>query len=160
MKSLSQYISEAFNFRINRDSEKNVYSYFPKTKDELIEIIADHYKNNTYDLNDIDVSQIEDFSDLFFDDENTGNPKFDISRWDVSNSENFEWMFYSCSNFNCDLSNWNVSKGINFKKMFYKCKNFNSDLSQWNVNNGEYFLDMFYKCPIKQEFKPKHKDIE
>jgi len=160
MKSLSQHVKEEFNFRINRDSAKNVYSYFPKTNDELRKIIEDHYTAGIYDLNDIDVSQIKDFSDLFFKDNNTGNPEFDVSRWDVSNGINFRLMFYNCEKFNSDLSQWNVSNGEYFSGMFEGCTNFNSDLSNWNVSKGIKFVGMFKNCPIKQEFKPKHENIE
>jgi len=80
MKSLSQHVKEEFNFRINRDSAKITYNYSPKTKDELTQIIKDHYDNKVYDLNDIDVSQITDFSEIFVMDEKTGNPQFDVSK--------------------------------------------------------------------------------
>jgi len=146
LHSLNNFIKEAFNFRINRDSAKNTYSYSPKTTDELKQIIQDHYDNNIYNLNDIDVSHITDFSKIFLDDENTGNPEFDVSKWDVSNGKIFEYMFNKCYNFNCDLSRWNVSSGINFKFMFSGCNNFNSDLSNWNVSNGKEFEFMFDRC--------------
>ncbi|MBO6273355.1 BspA family leucine-rich repeat surface protein [bacterium] len=69
------------------------YKYFPKTKSELQEIIKEHYKNNNYNLNDINVSQITDFSSLFSFDSNTGNKNFNISYWDVSKGEDFSYMF-------------------------------------------------------------------
>ena len=70
------------------------YKYFPKDKDELREIIEEHYKNHNYNLNDIDVSQITDFSFLFTNDAYTGYKDFDISKWDVSNGVDFSYMFY------------------------------------------------------------------
>ena len=72
------------------------YKYFPKTKSELQEIIRDHYIKHNYNLNDIDVSLITDFSKLFKDDRKTGNKDFDVRYWDVSNGEDFQsyvlWM--------------------------------------------------------------------
>ena len=146
MKSLSQYIKEEFKFRINKETAKVKYNYFVETKDELKQIIQDHYANNIYNLNDINTSRIEDFSELFLYDSNTGNPEFDVSEWDVSNGKTFEEMFAKCDNFNCDLSNWTVSKGENFKFMFSGCNNFNSDLSNWDVSNGIDFAVMFAGC--------------
>ena len=124
------------------------YKYFPKDKDELQKIIKEHYKNNIFNLNDIDVSQITDFSYLFYDDKHTGHKDFDVSYWDVSNGVDFGLMFAKCTEFNSDLSQWNVSKGKDFTKMFAFCRNFNSDLSQWDVSEGIYFSEMFYACNI------------
>ncbi|MBO6271696.1 BspA family leucine-rich repeat surface protein [bacterium] len=106
------------------------YKYFPKDKDELKKIIGEHYKNHNYNLNDIDVSEITDFSKLFYEDEHiTGYKDFDISHWDVSNGVNFSAMFCNCYDFNCDISRLNVSNGQDFNHMFFGCENFNSDLS-------------------------------
>ena len=135
------------------------YKYHPKNKKELIKVIEDHYKNNIFNLNDIDVSQITDFSKLFYEDKHTCHKDFDVSHWDVSNGQNFSAMFYNCYNFNCDLSKWNVSKGKDFTKMFAYCTNFNSDLSQWDVSEGIYFFEMFYACNINEKNKPRNKNI-
>ena len=123
-----------------------LYQYFPKNKIELIKIIKEHYKNNIYDLNDIDTSKITNFSGLFWLDDSPNHKDFDISRWDVSSGKDFSFMFYMCKNFNCDLSQWVVSNGENFSSMFIGCENFNCDLSQWNVGSGKDFSGMFYFC--------------
>ncbi|MBO6272002.1 BspA family leucine-rich repeat surface protein [bacterium] len=163
------------------DLNKYIYKYFPKNKDELREIIKSHYKNNIYNLNDIDVSQITDFSGLFAYDLNTENKDFNISYWDVSNGEFFNYMFkncygfncdlskwdickcfslkgmfYNCSSFNCNLSKWNVSRCVNFVEMFWNCFKFNSDISKWDTNRGRYFADMFHNCTIDETYKIKY----
>ena len=122
------------------------HKYFPINKKELKDVIQEHYDNGIYNLNDIDVSLITDFSSLFTSDRKTGHKDFDISKWDVSNGEDFSYMFFNCETFNSDLSKWDVSSGENFKNMFYRCKKFNCDLSKWDVSIGKDFNYMFYRC--------------
>ena len=76
MKSLAHYIQEKLIIK------KNKFNYFPKTKEELKNIIKKRIKSegNECNLNDIDVSKIKNMSELFYG-----------------------------LNFNCDISNWNVS---------------------------------------------------
>jgi len=157
LHSLNEFIQEEFKFRIGGNSAKNRYS--PKTNEELKQIIQDHYDAGVYNLNDIDVSKITDFSKLFFEDENTDNTEFDVSEWNVSNGKNFSNMFDGCKEFNCDISRWDVNNGSYFTGMFCNCEKFNADLSNWDVSNGKNFVIMFRDCPIKQEFKPKHENI-
>ena len=52
MKQLSQYLKEKIKFRKNKKTAKSRYNYFPKTKDELKQIIQEHYNNDIYNLND------------------------------------------------------------------------------------------------------------
>ena len=63
MKSLVHYIQEKLVIK------KSNYNYFPETKKELKAIIKQRIKDegNEVDLNDIDVSNINDMSDLFED---------------------------------------------------------------------------------------------
>ena len=137
----------------NYNLKKFKYTYFPQTKKELQELIKDLVKKYgiNVDLNNIDTSNINDFSGVFG--KFIGvvyfpqiNFKGNVSEWDVSNGYDFNNLFSNCNNFNCDLSGWDVSNGINFSSMFYECHKFNSDLSQWNVFNGKYFNYMFYNC--------------
>ena len=84
MKYLNTYITES----LKRQSS---YKYFPKTRDELKELVKKLIKErgNEADLNDIDTSEITDMSQLFFKSKFNGN----ISEWDVSNVINMERMF-------------------------------------------------------------------
>ena len=175
MKNLSQYIQEKLIIKKNRNVIN--YKYFPKTKKELREIIEQRIKQEgtEVDLNDIDVSEITDMSELFMDLDFNGdislwdvsNVKYmqnmflkcesfnqDISYWDVSNVENMNSMFYDCGEFNVDISSWNVSKVINMSGMFWRCKSFNQDLSSWDVSNVTFMSSMFTGCPIKDKYKP------
>ena len=126
MKTLQNYISE--KILINKNS-KIAYNYYPKTTDELKDIIKQKIESegNECDLNDIDTSNITDMSNLFKDSKFNG----DISKWDVSNVTDMEGMF-RFSKFNGDISNWNVSNVIDMKAMFDN-------------------------CPIEEKYKPKFK---
>ena len=88
MKSLKSYIQEKLTIK------KSKYNYFPETKEELQDIIKKRMEKegNEVNLNDIDVSNITDMSNLFVFLDFNG----DISQWDVSNVTNMEYMFYGC----------------------------------------------------------------
>ena len=148
MKSINFYINEALKLGKSR------YSCQPKTKKELKDIITQRIKDegNEVDLNDIDVSKITDMSDLFYSNFN-GN----ISKWDVSNVTDMNYMFSGCRSFNQDISSWDVSKVTDMSNMFFWCEAFNQDISAWNISNIKYSLNMFYNCPIKEKYKPNFK---
>ena len=151
MKPLSQFIQEKL---IIKKGKNNGYKYFPKTKKELKDIILQRIKaeGNEVDLNDIDVSNITDMSNLFeyFLDFNA-----DISQWDVSNVTNMSWMFGACLEFNQDISGWDVSNVTDMHGMFYACESFNQDISTWNVSNVKNSNNIFNECPINEKYKPK-----
>ena len=156
-------------------SSFSTYSCQPKTKDELIEIINKRIikEGNKCDLNDIDVSLIEDMSYLFSFSSFSG----DISKWNVSNVKDMSEMFsystfnkpignwnvsnakdmsymFDNSKFNKDISNWDVSNVQKMCGVFQKSK-FNRDISNWKINKDCDTTDMFNDCPIKEEYKPK-----
>ena len=153
MKNLSQYIQEKLIIKKNRNAIN--YNYFPKTKEELQDLIDERIEQegNEVDLNDIDVSEITDLSGLFTNSDFNG----DISKWDVSNVTDTHCMFYNCRKFNVGISNWDVSKVTNMYGMFYKCTSFNQDLSSWNVSKVTSMYGMFMGCPIEDKYKPKFK---
>ena len=111
MKSLPRFIQEKL---IIKKKSNNGYKYFPQTKKKLKDIILQRIKTegNEVDLNDIDVSNITDMSNLFY-----WIPTFsgDISQWDVSNVTNMARMFSGCESFNQNISQWDVS---NVKDVF------------------------------------------
>ena len=172
MKTLQHYITE--KILINKNS-KLAYNYYPKTKEELKDIINQKIESrgNECDLNDIDTSNITDMSNLFAFSKFNG----DISRWNVSKVTNMEGMFVE-STFTGDISNWVVSNVTNMKYMFmhsafdgyisnWNVSNvtnmggmffgsvFNQDISNWDVSNVIRTLFIFDNCPIEEKYKPK-----
>ena len=165
MKTLNQYIQEQLIINKNyRDAGLS-----PKSFDELRKIIEDRYdklgpgtKRKPIDFNDIDVSNIDSFCNnknkgIF---EGTTFKYIDISDWDVSNVKSMRKMFYCCKELKSvgDISEWDVSNAESMQYMFYNCEKFNQDLSKWNVLGVKNIL-MFDGCPIKNEYKPKFKQI-
>ena len=128
MKNLSQFIIEKLKIR---KSNKPSYNYFPKTTEELHDILKEliEERGNDGDFNDIDVSKITDMSKLF---EDMAEFNGDISKWDVSNVKYMEYMFRGCHSFNQDISNW-------------------------LLNNDTFTKQMFENCPIEEKHKPKFK---
>lgn len=121
----------------------------PKTKKELISIIkreVNKQPGDRIDLNHIDVSEISDMSELFYERAFQSVEEIVIDKWDVSNVERMEYMFYGCLKFNADLSSWNVSNVKNMSNMFYECKKFISDISAWDVSKVTDFTNMFSGC--------------
>ena len=149
MKNINKYINEKLHI-----TSKIQYSCQPKTKKELQEIIIQRIKEDgpDCDLNDIDVSKIDNMSLLFCANNNfDGNDIFkdfngDISRWNVSNVTNMTCMFYSCEKFNSDISKWDISKVKLTQLMFYECKEFNCDIRNWDVSNIKNMTGMFLGC--------------
>ena len=148
MKHLNQYITEyIIKKKLDKpiDSEDH-YEYFPKTKQDLINIIYMLLDKDKTDFNCIDTSLITDMSDLFTD-SIFENLVFDVSNWDVSKVTNMDSMFVGCIKFDGDLSDWNVSNVETMSNMFVKCRNFTGKgLENWDVSNVTNMEFMFSEC--------------
>ena len=128
MKKINTYITEKLKIK------KSSYKYFPKTKEELQDLLKQliEERGNEGNFNDIDTSEITDMS----------------------------YLFRNLEDFNGDIFNWDVSKVTNMSSMFsmfYWCKSFNQDISNWDVSNVKYKANMFYNCAIEEKYKPKFK---
>ena len=140
--------------KIGKDiSSFSTYSCQPKTKKELDGIIISRIEKEgpNCDLNDIDVSLVEDMAYLFAQSKFNGN----ISKWNVSKVK-YTFGMFGNSKFNKPIGNWNVINVENMAMMFAFSK-FNQDISKWKINKECNTSDMFEDCPIKEEFKPKLK---
>ena len=156
---------ELYNYRLNESGA----AFSPTTKRELQELIYRRIEEQgpNCDLNDIDVSRITDMSNLFMDYSNLNKFNGDISKWNVSNVKDMNYMFanskfngdiskwdvsnvkymngmFASSKFNGDLSKWDVSKVIDMSNMFAS-SDFNGDISNWDVRKVNNMHKMFYQ---------------
>ena len=143
MKTLKQHIVEKLTVSARKPTKCTL---FPEAKDELKQMIEDEISKNGNEcsLNNINVSNIKDMSDLFFGSKFNG----DISGWDVSNVTSMYDMFNG-SKFNGDISNWDVSNVIDMGYMFAYSK-FNGDISNWNVSDETTQYMPFVGCPLEK----------
>ena len=157
MKNLKEIIQE--KLKIGSKSKVNQYKYHPQNRGELLDLVKKliQERGNNANLNDIDVSKIDDMNTLFYmriNDEFNG----DISEWDVSNVTDMHAMFKE-SKFNGNISNWDVSNVTNMNRMFEKSK-FKGNISEWNVNvDPEWMDNMFKRCPLEKNPPKWYKKI-
>ena len=142
MKSFKQHILEKLKVSVRNTTK---HTLFPKTKDELQQMIKDEISKNGNEcsLNHIDVSKITDMYGLFYWSKFNG----DISKWDVSSVKDMTGMFYE-SIFDGDISDWDVSNVTDMSYMFYASK-FNGDISNWDVSNVENMYNVFDRSPLQ-----------
>ena len=141
---------------------RSSYNYYPKTKEELREILQIRLKKDkNADLTDINVSNITDmgllkrtdiihaspFKAMFGLFEDLDPHNINISNWDVSNVVNMQNMFCSCHNFNSNLKEWDINSLQNASGMFQNCESFVGEgLENWNTQNIERTKSMFHGC--------------
>lgn len=143
------------------------------TDDTIHQIVYDEIKRLgvNADLNHIDVSEVttmyRHYSSYYedgFEKSPFSNPKLngypkdgedyeitkalnvDVSKWNVSNCQDFSFLFFECKNFNCDLSKWDTSSATSMSQMFTFCEKFNCDLSTWDVSRVKKMVGMFNQC--------------
>ena len=141
MKSFKQHIYE----KLKVSSPLHKYTLFPKSKDELKQMIKHEISKNGNEcsLNHIDVSEITYMSYMFYDSKFNG----DISKWDVSNVNNM-YATFCRSIFNGDISKWNVSNVRNMSYMFNRSV-FSGDISNWDISNVTDMSHMFYGSSLE-----------
>ena len=140
----------------NDISSFSTYSCQPKTRRELEDIIEERISKEgpNCDLNDIDVSLIDDMSYLFCK-SSLSTFNGDISNWNVRNVKEMTAMFRG-SKFNGDISNWDISNAKVMTSMFANSK-FTQDLSNWVIDKTCKTMFMFVGCHISKDHMPRFK---
>lgn len=159
MKRFSELINE--KLIINKNSKVALdISLVPKNRRELVDIIyhriLDHANDETYtvlDLNDIDVSNIDDFTRIFsyssYELSKSSITTINVEYWDTSQVTTFSNMMAECATIKeINLESWNVSNATDMKKMFFGCKKLESigDISDWRTLSCENMEHMFEGC--------------
>lgn len=147
MKHINKYIFEKLKI-----SKGPKYTLFPKTKEDLIDMIHNEIDKNGNEcsLNHIDISKIEKLDDLFSPLYKLSDFNGDISNWDVSNVKSIRGMFEK-SKFNGDLSKWDVSNVENMSWLFANSKFNNDSIWDWDVANVNNMTYMFYKSKFNYD---------
>ena len=146
MKSLNQYIIE--KILINKSS-KFINKIKVESNYQLQSIIEERYHNNNsfIDLNDLDISELDDFSYVF--DRLNEVEVVDISGWDTSNVITMDCMFIQCKKLKniIGIENLDVSKLESSNCMFSHCENLvELDLTNWNPKLLQKTRYMFDDC--------------
>lgn len=157
IQGLSDFVIEAISSGAytKRKLSHKKDPYIPTDKSDLIREIGNCIAQEGYgcDLNYIDVSEIRDFSDLFY---NFRDWNGDISDWDMSKAENTRNMFYSSmyTGQNGDISDWDVRKIKFAGRMFYGSK-FDGDISRWDLRDLDVrnSQQMIANCPLAKTRK-------
>ena len=128
MKSLHTYINERLI------TNKDEILLCPKSKDELVDAILDHFKHGDSDLNNIDVSKLkkEDFNSLFYNLRNeikkNNITEIDISKWKLKelyyDTRKNKGMFEQCETLESIILPGCLE--VIGKYTFYKCTKLNN----------------------------------
>ena len=102
-------------------------------------------KNADSGINNWNVSNVKDMSEMFYNASVFNNP---LNDWNVSSVKDMSEMFYEATLFNSPLDNWNVSSVEKMINMFGYAKNFNSPLNTWNIANCTDLYAMFSNASL------------
>ena len=124
------------------------------TKEKLQKYIKSEIKKQGEHvvIQNIDVSRIEDLSDLFRD-ITDGVKTLDLSGWKTSNVKDMSWMFGGCKTLeSLDLSGWDVSNVKTMNDMFACCENIEYlDITDWDNSKFKNMCAMFFGRPVPDE---------
>lgn len=158
--------------KLPQDVVNNILSEYPKTKQELIEIIKKRMAKEKKDpskkvykpfLRDIDTSEITDMAWLFDCFKNYTKPIIlDLSTWDTSNVLTMRAMFDKCKSLiSVDLSSFNTEKVTRMDFMFSQCENLKSiDLSGFDTSCVTNMECMLQNCFQLTEVDISHFNLD
>ena len=116
----------------------------PYTNTQLKAAVREAIANGT-PVNDINVTGVTDFSNLFKNLDTFNEP---LDKWDTSSATNMRGMFYNCQKFNQPISNFDTSNVTDMYAMFYKCYEFNQSLSNFDTSSLRSMYSMFGNCTV------------
>jgi len=96
-------------------------------------------------INDWDVSNIEDMSSMFQSASDFNQP---LNDWNVSNVTNMSSMFSSASDFDQPLDHWITSNVTDMSIMFSSSSAFNQNINSWDVSAVTTMRQMFYRASL------------
>ena len=108
-----------------RNAVEKYCQYNPKIMDEVAPIYG-------FPINRWNVSQLEDFSRIFYCMHNFNEY---IGDWDVSRTKSMHGMFYRAYAFNQSLASWDTSAVTAMSWMFAYARAFNQSLQSWDCSN-------------------------
>ena len=150
MKNLRSYLTEKLLVNKNfKDNNKITVSSLKELKNIIKERYVDpntKKPNNHIDLNDIDVSELNDLSEAFL--------------WYTSNVKDMRMMFYGCYDLTdiIGIENMNIDNVECMDYMFSDCKKLDitDKIKDWKVNPKNVRVSgMFRECPTKFKFPMK-----
>ena len=131
---------------------KKIYKNYGEFEDTSVP-----WKNESKNINKIKIlDQVKsNCMQEWFDDCTNLTSLIDFTNLDISDCEDFSFMFYNCISLQdiSALESWNVSNGTDFSCMFYYCRSLQdiSALEDWDVSNGTKFSRMFDSCTALQD---------
>ena len=161
MKSLNTYLNEKLIINKNfKDNNKITVSSLKELKNIIKERYVDpntKKPNHHIDLSDIDVSELDDLSEVFL---WYRFKTIDISGWDTSNVKDMRMMFYGCYELTdiIGIENMNIDNVECMDYMFYDCRKLDitDKIKDWKVNPKNVRVSgMFRECPTKFKFTMK-----
>ncbi|MCQ0074413.1 mucin-binding protein [Pediococcus acidilactici] len=102
---------------------------------------------NVYKIENFDVSNANNFSYMFSKDSSLESIG-DVSGWNTANVNKAESMFEGCIRLKkIDVSKWNTSNMASMKRMFDFCNDLTElDVSHWDVSSATTLESMFDSC--------------
>ncbi len=119
---------------------KEVPKHLPLKISSLKFAFKDFKFEKVLNLDKWDVSNVELMNQMFYDAKEFNQ---DISKWNTKNVKNMLSLFAGAEKFNQPLNSWNVSNVSQMSEMFHDAKKFNQDLDKWDVSNVVDMESMF-----------------
>ncbi len=122
---------------------KEVPKHLPLKISSLKFAFKDFKFEKVLNLDKWDVSNVELMNQMFYEAKEFNQ---NISKWNTRNVKNMLGLFTSAEKFNQPLNSWNVSNVKQMAYMFQEATSFNRDLDEWDVSNVVDMEGMFHSA--------------